>query len=74
MSANNQEHLKPKSEKAKLAIDQMVKLIQKDTGAENAKAYLLAQKLWVEVVATAIDDELNRWFAVVYSDNDKLDS
>jgi hypothetical protein len=62
--------------KAKDRIGRTAKIIQKFTGKEEALCYQIAERIYADVLAPAIDEEMDRWLMCAYSDYDpdKLDS
>jgi hypothetical protein len=62
--------------KAKDRIGLISKIIQKFTGTEEAISFQIAERIYADVVAPAIDQEMDRWLMCAYSDYDpdKLDS
>lgn len=49
-------------------------ILEKQFEVDRTFAEYVAEKIFVDVVAVAIDDELNRWLFFVYSDMEKLHS
>lgn len=60
--------------KAKDAIGRIAKIIMKLGNIEEPVAFRIAERVYADVVAAQVTEELDRWFMVVYSDNDTYHS